>query len=210
MGDHSDIDHTGLTGVGETGTAAHIADNADAHDASAISVLDSGANFTGTDVEAVLAELQDNIDGVSGGGVTAGHVKYTGGDLALNNTSWTTVGITDITLACATGDVVEACVSARFTNAATTCGLDVATIVSAAPVNYFASAGGASAFGIQGLVGNASVNTSAGACVMYTIQAGDISGGNVVFRLMFRSTGSKTVLGTTDLPLQFSVKNLGQ
>jgi hypothetical protein len=67
MGDHSDIDHTGLTGVGETGTAAHIADAADAHDASAISVLDSGDNFTGTDVEAVLSELQDNIDAVSGG-----------------------------------------------------------------------------------------------------------------------------------------------
>ena len=49
---------------------AHIADSSDAHDASAISVLDSGANFTGTDVEAVLAELQDNIDGVAGGGST--------------------------------------------------------------------------------------------------------------------------------------------
>jgi hypothetical protein len=32
-----------------------------------VSVLDTAANFTGTDVEAVLAELQDNIDGVSGG-----------------------------------------------------------------------------------------------------------------------------------------------
>lgn len=47
--------------------AAHIADAADAHDASAVSVLDTATNFTGTDVEAVLAELQDNIDGVSAG-----------------------------------------------------------------------------------------------------------------------------------------------
>lgn len=36
---------------------AHINDAADAHDASAISVLDTAAQFTGTDVEAVLAEL---------------------------------------------------------------------------------------------------------------------------------------------------------
>lgn len=36
---------------------AHLADTSDAHDASAISVLDTGAFFTGTDVEAVLAEL---------------------------------------------------------------------------------------------------------------------------------------------------------
>lgn len=48
------------------GASAHIADSSDAHDASAISVADSAANFTGTDVEAVLAELQDNIDGVGG------------------------------------------------------------------------------------------------------------------------------------------------
>jgi hypothetical protein len=64
MVQHADIDHTGVTGAG---AAAHIADAADAHDASAISVLDTAANFTGTDVEAVLAELQDNIDGVGGG-----------------------------------------------------------------------------------------------------------------------------------------------
>ena len=37
--------------------AAHIADPVDAHDASAISVADSGGHFAGTDVEAVLAEL---------------------------------------------------------------------------------------------------------------------------------------------------------
>jgi hypothetical protein len=32
-------------------------------------VLDTAANFTGTDVEAVLAELQDNIDAGGGGSV---------------------------------------------------------------------------------------------------------------------------------------------
>lgn len=47
---------------------AHITDTTDAHPASAVSVLDTATNFTGTDVEAVLAELQDNIDAVSGGG----------------------------------------------------------------------------------------------------------------------------------------------
>jgi hypothetical protein len=46
--------------------AAHTGDTSDAHDASAISVLDTAANFAGTDVEAVLAELQDNIDAIGG------------------------------------------------------------------------------------------------------------------------------------------------
>lgn len=66
MGDHADIDHSGLTGVPDL--SAHTSDASDAHDASAISVLDTATNFTGTDVEAVLAELQDNIDAVSAGG----------------------------------------------------------------------------------------------------------------------------------------------
>lgn len=61
---HEDIDHTGLTGIGDL--SAHTGDTSDAHDASAISVLDTAGNFTATDVEATLAELQDNIDAVSG------------------------------------------------------------------------------------------------------------------------------------------------
>lgn len=40
-----------------TGLAAHIADTADAHDASAISVLDAGGLYTATEVESALAEI---------------------------------------------------------------------------------------------------------------------------------------------------------
>ncbi len=39
----------------------HIGDTADAHDASAISVADAGNVFTGTTVEAVLAELEARV-----------------------------------------------------------------------------------------------------------------------------------------------------
>ena len=49
--------------------SSHTGDSSDAHDASAISVLDTAANFTGTDVEAVLAELATG--GGGGGGATA-------------------------------------------------------------------------------------------------------------------------------------------
>lgn len=45
------------------GLTAHLADTSDAHDASAISIVDTGAYFTGTDVEAALQEL-----GAAGGG----------------------------------------------------------------------------------------------------------------------------------------------
>ena len=42
-----------------TNLANHLADTSDAHDASAISVLDSAAQLTATDVEAALAEIMD-------------------------------------------------------------------------------------------------------------------------------------------------------
>ena len=64
------IDTTALTfaefGAGDV--TAHTGDASDAHDASAISVLDTGGNFSGTDVEAVLAELNGSI---SAGGIPA-------------------------------------------------------------------------------------------------------------------------------------------
>lgn len=87
MADHDAHDHTGVPGVGVGDATAHIADATDAHDASAISVLDSGANFTGTDVEAVLAELQDNIDAIGAGGVP-GWVAALAGTTDATNFYW--------------------------------------------------------------------------------------------------------------------------
>lgn len=43
----------------KTDIAAHLADATDAHDASAISVLDAATQLTATDVEAALAEIMD-------------------------------------------------------------------------------------------------------------------------------------------------------
>lgn len=43
--------------VATAALTSHIADTTDAHDASAISVLDTAGNYTGTDVETVLAEV---------------------------------------------------------------------------------------------------------------------------------------------------------
>lgn len=44
----------------QTAIDDHIADTADAHDASAISILDTANDFTATDVEGALAELQSD------------------------------------------------------------------------------------------------------------------------------------------------------
>jgi len=57
---------------------AHINDASDAHDASAISILDSATDFTATDVEGALAEIQsDNEAHVVAADPHTGYVKET-------------------------------------------------------------------------------------------------------------------------------------
>lgn len=74
--------------------SSHTGDATDAHDASAISVLDTAANFTGTEVEAVLAELQDNIDAVgAGGGVGSISVAVLGSHSQVSSTSFANSGL---------------------------------------------------------------------------------------------------------------------
>lgn len=72
-GDHVLLDDN--TWIDVPDAAAHIADASDAHDASAISVLDTAAVFTATDVETALKELYDAI---SGGGIPASVVNAKG------------------------------------------------------------------------------------------------------------------------------------
>lgn len=75
--------------------AAHLADTTDAHDASAISILDTANDFTATDVEGALAELQadaeahlaDTTDAHAASAITntpAGGIAATDVQTALN------------------------------------------------------------------------------------------------------------------------------
>jgi hypothetical protein len=90
MVQHSSIDHTGITGVGVGDASAHIADATDAHDASAISIVDAGTYFTGTDVEAALQEL-----GAGGGGSVATDAIWdAAGDLAVGTGANTAAKLT--------------------------------------------------------------------------------------------------------------------
>jgi hypothetical protein len=68
--------------AGASSAAAHIADTGDAHDASAISIVDAGTYFTGTDVEAALQELGA---GGGGGSVATDTIWDAAGDLAVGS-----------------------------------------------------------------------------------------------------------------------------
>lgn len=73
---------------------AHVNDTSDAHDASAISVADSGGNYTATDVEGVLAEIAPQL---GGGGTRQAAVTLTNPQASANagNSFYTVLGLTD-------------------------------------------------------------------------------------------------------------------
>jgi hypothetical protein len=86
------------------GLAAHLADTADAHDASAVSIVDAGTLYTATDVEAALAEVMTAV-GAGGIPVTTIDAK---GDLVAGTANDTadnlTVGANGSALIAASGE----------------------------------------------------------------------------------------------------------
>lgn len=70
--------------------AAHLADTSDAHDASAISILDAAGDFTATDVEGALAELQSDHE--ADAQALADHIADTTAAHAASAISFTPVG----------------------------------------------------------------------------------------------------------------------
>jgi hypothetical protein len=148
-----------------------------------------------------------------------GHVKLTGGSITCNQTNWGELaaetggpgtGLLDVVLSnVATGDIVEVSMSLLSSSAATYLYLDVATIVAAAAVNYFGSVtGAATGDGVQAWTAVTGREESKGGSVMYTLQAGDISGGSVTLRPWMRTSSAtnRTLFGSAANPFHFSAK----
>jgi hypothetical protein len=143
-----------------------------------------------------------------------------GGDITLNNiTTYVEVaaatggpgsGGLDLTIAAATSDVLLVTGDLVFNNVtAVAVNFDVATIVAAAPVNWLAQTAGGTNVGLCFITSGA--GGAIGYSVQYVVQAGDISGGNVVLRLMYRSgAATNRVVGRSNAggPLMLSVANL--
>lgn len=139
----------------------------------------------------------------------------TAGSLTLNSTAWAdlpSIGTTwDATLTAQAGDTIEVSLTGVTGAEAVSNYFDVATIVSAAPANYFATGGSASGQGIPGAVGQASVNIYFLGNYMRTLVAGDISAGTVTLRVRYRTNTAtdRTIFAVADVPFQFWAKNLG-
>jgi hypothetical protein len=153
------------------------------------------------------------VGGAGGGLVSFDYNVYTAGDIALTATSPTAMtGPTDLTVSATAGDIVGVSLSALANNTtAASIGFNFATIVSAAPVNYLYSDGGTPQnSGVPGWFIAASAVNSAMGTFMYVVQAGDISGGNVVFRLYYRVSANRTLSASASIPLITQATNFGQ
>jgi hypothetical protein len=139
--------------------------------------------------------------------------RRSSGNLALNNTSWTDVdtGI-DLVLPAATGDVIEVSLNGLIGNEGVNANLDVATIVSAAPVTYFSSATGTpSGDGVAGWFAVAGQYFLLGVPVALKLVTGDVSAGTVTLRLRFKTAAaSNKTLFAGATQFVWSAKNLGR
>jgi len=156
-----------------------------------------------------------SLTATGGSGVVGGVLnRLTSGDVTITATTnvfaSNVTGLGDITLACATGDYIEAGLSAIAPNTtANSMKFDVCTVVSAAAVNFFSNGTGTgSTNGVSGWYCTLSVISKAMGSILYVAQAGDISGGNIVLRLTCFVSGSRVLGATANQPLTFWARNL--
>ena len=157
-----------------------------------------------------------------GGGITPGRAKAkrTAGNVTLNSTTFVNIDTaTDLVIAAAAGDVLEVTMAVRASTAGSNiyCVLDFHTIVSSAPVNSIAADAAAGTTNVGFPAWSTGVVRAAGSgythfvgTKQYTVQAGDISGGNVTLRLRGFDGGSVTLDASTDPYLYIAVVNLKQ
>jgi len=143
-------------------------------------------------------------------------IRRTAGNLLLlSNAAWAdlpTIAATwDLALAAVVGDVIRAELSGMWNNDAAWGGLDVATIVAAAPVNYFGGTGLGTDNGVGGWTAPTLAYQPLGGAAFRTMVAGDLAAGQVTCRLRYRSitAGNRTLNADAATPLAFTLTNLG-
>lgn len=132
-------------------------------------------------------------------------VRRTAGNYTLNSASWANVDTgLDLTLAAAAGDVIEYAINGLWGNEAVAVALDVECTASG-------TKWGGGGTGLVGWRGPVSVENPVSGSAFRTLVAADVSSGNVVLRLKYKtdSAANKTLYGTTNEPLDLVARNLG-
>lgn len=140
-------------------------------------------------------------------------LRRTAGNVTITTTAINVDTALDIALSAQVGDVIEYSVNGRVTPASgSDASFDVATIVSAAPVNYM-GAGLSVGGGVQGwyMYNTAVSNLSLTGSAWYTIVIGDLASGIVTLRLrgIGGGTGAHVLQATAASPFMVCAKNLG-
>lgn len=170
-----------------------------------------------TDVQAAIEEVASEAAGGGGTGqglVDFGTAKRTSGNITANSTTWAALDTgLDIVLTAAAGDFIEVGASFLVVSGSPSFGLDVATIVSAAVVTSLSGAGGASDFGVSAWSERQGSGFwgKGGSIIGPALVSGDISGGTVTLRLMYRTNvaSNKVIGANSNEPFHWYAKNLG-
>ncbi len=142
-------------------------------------------------------------------------VRYTGGNVVTNSTTWTGLGggAFDITLEAQTGDYILFELNGLWSNEAVQGCLDVASIIGGGAANFWSKNGGLdnAHYGNLGWFGDTAVFAPISGSIGRTLLAGDCANGNVTVRPYFRgiSAGNKGIFANADQPLQMRAFNFG-
>lgn len=144
-----------------------------------------------------------------------------GGDITLANTAGVFAelaaaaggpgtGGLDLTIPAVAGDVLAIAGSLSFNNVTGFAAFyDLATWVSGAAVNWVGQSAAGANVGLA--FHTASVGNTANFAPQYVVQAGDITGGNVVLRIHYRAGGARVLSrSVANGPLVLGVVNLKQ
>lgn len=140
----------------------------------------------------------------------------TSGNLALSATSWTAIDTgLDLTVPAFAGDMIEAQFTGFLNNEGAEFYGDYATLVAGSLVTSFAigAAVVAGSGGAASMRGVGTLYVAVGAAMVIRAGAGDISGGLVTVRFIYRvGSGTRTMFAssaTTNVPVSAKLKNHG-
>lgn len=171
-----------------------------------------------TATQTALDDLDDRVTDLEeapGGGTSAAvtHATVTSGNLdATVHASWTILAGLSVPVAAVVGDEVEFTVSALLDhNSARTDNYDLVVIVSSA-IARFASTGTASPTGAgdgHPAISNSTVQFQGMQNLAFalTVEAGDLSGGNVTFGIAHKGAGGGKVFANATYPLNWRARN---
>ena len=164
-------------------------------------IASPGSLVNGNSVRLFFARTGDTPTAVG-----QGFIKRTAGDLSItNDTNWHDVPtIGDVTIAAVASDVLQIAMNGVTDNA-------MRFEVQFPTSGNYAGPGITSTQGIAGWANRGTGAADVGGVIFYTVQSGDLSGGNIACRLRYttNASGATKIFASTSVgPLTFGVVNL--